>query len=238
MTARFVPALLTPVVLSGLGLPVASAQWEGEAGIGLVRSTGNATESSVSGTADLSYAVRPWTHNLLGDYYRSAEEGDPTQDRASIGYKADRQLGGAWYGWGAVRYERDEFADIKRRWATLLGVGYKFLDSDTHKLGAELGIGRRDSRFISPRVASKETVASLGIGYKGELSETVSLSQRLLVESGEDNTLVSSTSGLTVQMSERLAFNVSYSLRRNSDIPGPQGGKTNSLTTVNLLATF
>jgi len=238
MIVKITPPLAILFVSSTLLLPNAAAQWEGETGVGLVRATGNATESSVSGMADLSYAVKPWTHNLLGDYYRSAEEGEPTQDRASIAYKADRELGGAWYGWGAIRYERDEFADIERRWATLLGIGYKFLNSEAHKLGAELGVGRRDSRFVSPRAVSKETVASLGVNYKGKLSETVSLSQRLLVESGEDNTLLSSTSGLTVQMSERLAFNISYSLRKNSDIPGPRGGKTNSLTTVNLLVTF
>jgi len=238
MSEASVARLASVVLLNGLFLPVAAAQWVGEAGAGLVRASGNSTESSVSATADLGFAAKPWTHSVLGDYYRSAEDGEPTQERVSIGYKADRDLGVDWYGWGAIRYERDEFADIERRWATLLGIGYRFFDSEDHKLSAELGVGRRDSQFVSPRVDSQETVASIGVDYKGRLSDSVSLSQRLGVESGEDNTLLTSTTGLTVQMSERLALNLSYALRRNSDIPGPQGGKTNSLTTVNFLLTF
>jgi len=233
----YAPLITTLVLGMAVALPV-SAQWEGEAGAGLVRSSGNTAESSTSASADLSYETGQWAHNLLGDYYRSAEDGEAAQDRASIGYQADYDIDARWYGWAAVRYEQDEFADIDRRFAALIGAGSRFIDQEDHKLSVEVGVGGRDMRFLSERERSKEPVGSVGLNYRVRLASTTSVSQRLLVEVGDDNTLLKSITGLTVNLSERLALNLSYALRRNSDVRGPRGGKSNTLTTINLLLTF
>jgi len=73
--------------------------------------------------------------------------------------------------------------------------------------------------------------------YGWVISESTELSNRLLVESGADNTFAENTLGLTVAINSRMALKAGVSVRHNTDVdPGRE--KTDTLTTVNLVYNF
>lgn len=232
-------AVLTASLVSGLMMAApAHAQWKGEAGFGLVNASGNSDNSSLSGTVGLSKEGDVWKHNLLADLYKAQTDGVDSADRLMLGYKADRKINERTYAWGALRAEQDEFSDIDRRLVGSVGLGYKMLLGPVHTLDLEAGIGYRVTDFISATEKSKEGVGILAANYSGKLTDTVTLTQRLALEAGKDNKLISSTTGLNVKLSGSLSLAFAYILRRNSDIIGARGKKTDSLTTMNVVYSF
>jgi putative salt-induced outer membrane protein YdiY len=231
--------LLAATLISGLIVSgPAVAQWKGEAGVGLVNASGNTDNSSLSGTVGLSRQGELWKHNIFADIYKAQTDGVDSADRMMLGYKADRTLNERTYAWGALRMESDEFADIDRRLVGSIGLGYKVLLGPVHTLDVEAGLGYRITDFITATDKSKEAVGILAANYTGKLTDTVTLTQRLALEAGKDNKLLSSTTGLNVKLSSNLSLALAYILRRNSDIVGARGKKTDSLTTMNVVYSF
>ncbi|MGB7181728.1 MAG: DUF481 domain-containing protein [Burkholderiaceae bacterium] len=232
-------ALLATAVASALFTAgPAIAQWKGEAGVGLVSASGNTDNSSISGTVALSNQGPVWKHNVFADIHKAQTDGVDSANRLMLGYKADRAINERTYLWGALRMETDDFADIDRRLVGSVGAGYKVLLGPVHTLDVEAGVGYRTTNFISALPKSNEAVFILGANYVGKLTDTVTLSQRLGLEGGKDNTLLSSTTALNVKMSTNLSLSLAYIMRRNSDIVGARGKKNDSLATVNVVYSF
>ncbi|MEZ5738352.1 MAG: DUF481 domain-containing protein [Burkholderiaceae bacterium] len=229
--------LLTMLLLAGLSGP-ALAQWGGSAGLGLVVAAGNAQSQSVNGTANLARQVGQWKHHLSADVHRAKEGGIESADRLQLGYKADMTLTERLYGWGSMRYESDRFADIDRRLAGLAGVGLHTLRGPAHWLDLEAGRGYRRTTFASAMPDSHEAVGTLAANYEYRFNPTTSLTERLSVEAGQDNTLLAAITGLKVKMSDRLSLSLTYAVRRNSDFRGALGDKSDMLTTLNVVYGF
>lgn len=231
--ARLLPMFL----LVGLAGP-AHAQWRGSAGLGLVVAAGNAQSQSVNGTAKLDRQVGQWEHHLSAEVFRAKEGGVDSADRLQMGYKLDMALTERLYSWGSVRYENDRFADIARRLAGLVGIGLRTLRGPTHWLDLEAGLGHRRTTFTSATPDSHETVGNLAANYEYRFNAMTSFTERLSVESGQDNTLLTAISGLKVKMSDHLSLSLTYALRRNSDFRGALGDKSDMLTSLNVVYGF
>ena len=73
--------------------------------------------------------------------------------------------------------------------------------------------------------------------FSHKLTDTTSLFNTLLVESGNGNTYASDDIGLQVQMSKALALKAGYQVHHNSKaLEGTR--KTDTLTTVNVVYGF
>jgi len=69
------------------------------------------------------------------------------------------------------------------------------------------------------------------------LSGSTTLSDKLLVESGSNDTLVTNTLALAVKISTKLALSVGYNVQNNSNPPAGLK-KLDSLETLNLVYSF
>lgn len=221
--------------LSGTG---AMAQWSGGISAGLVNASGNSKSSSANVTLDIARAAGLWAHDLEAELYRAESEGEEQADRITTTYKLKRDVGVAWYAWASAGYTKDQFASIDRRLTAALGMGRHLLESPTHRLDVEAGLGWRHTRLIGPGESDGEAIVRAALDYNAKLTESSGFTQRLSVESGSDNTLLESRSGLKVMMSETLSLVLAYSIRRNSDIVGNRGARTDALTTVNVAYSF
>lgn len=211
------------------------AQWSGQAGLGVVAASGNTDNRSISGTLGLAKQSGQYKHNLFADVYKAKTNGVESADRFMLGYKADRKISERLYGWGSLRYETDSFADIDRRLVGGVGVGYKVLLGPVHNLDVEGGIGYQTTNFISATPKSSGAIALLAANYAAKMSDTLTFTQRLALEAGSDNKLLTSITGLNVKMSDVLSLSLGYTIRRNSDIVGARGKKSDNITTINLV---
>ena len=85
--------------------------------------------------------------------------------------------------------------------------------------------------------ADGQAIVSAGLDYSQALSSTTALSDKLLVEAGSNNTLITNTLALSVKMSTRLALSLGYTLQDNTR-PPPGLKYLDTTENVNLVYAF
>ena len=80
-------------------------------------------------------------------------------------------------------------------------------------------------------------VFTAGLDYSQAFTKTTTLTNKLLVEDGSGDTLITDALALTVKMSTRLALSIGYSLQDNTKPPDGLK-KVDSVETVNLVFSF
>ena len=69
------------------------------------------------------------------------------------------------------------------------------------------------------------------------LSSTTTLTDKFLVESGSQDTLITNALALSVKMSQKLALSVGYAIQDNTKPPAPLK-KLDTVETLNLVYAF
>jgi putative salt-induced outer membrane protein len=82
--------------------------------------------------------------------------------------------------------------------------------------------------------SQSDPVIVLGSTFEHNFNETTKLTNKLLAESGSDNTAVQDDISLQVNMNKTLALAVGFGVRYNTD-PPPLSKTTDLLTTINLV---
>jgi putative salt-induced outer membrane protein len=227
--------------------PAAHAQWTGKAEAGFLSSSGNTEATSANAKFDLTHEGARWRNNLFlgGQYGENAEFS--TSQRYEARYQADWKISDRLSWFGAVRGEKDRFSGFAYQATVSTGASYKFIDSASTKLDASLGAGYRRSRAetlvksdageVLDRIEGEvdsEPVATLSSNFEHSFTESTKLTNKLLAESGADNTALQNDIALAVSMTDTLALAVGFGVRYNSD-PPPLAEKTDTVTTVNLV---
>src|SRR5262249_17833965 len=131
-----------------------------------------------------------------------------------------------WF--GKLEYQDDKFSGFQYQASASTGLGRIFLQSDTDKLTAQLGIGirrlrpeqliRDDTGAVVNRIpgeSSEDGVVAGAVTYEHDFNTSTKLLESLSVESGRSNTLLKDNLGIQVKMSTSLALAISYSYIRN-----------------------
>src|SRR4051812_40454945 len=227
--------------------PAAHAQWSGKAEAGFLSSSGNTEATSANAKLDLTHEGARWRNSFfLGAQYGENAE-FATSQRYEARYQADWKLSDKLSWFGGVRGEQDRFSGFAYQATVSTGASYKFIDSPTTQLTASLGAGYRRSRSetliksdageVLDRIegdADSEPVATLSSSYEHSFTESTKLTDKLLAESGSDNTALQNDIALSVNMTDTLALAVGFGVRYNS-APPPLAEKTDTLTTINLV---
>jgi len=227
--------------------PAAQAQWTGKAELGVLQSKGNAESTSANTKIDLTHKGTLWRHNLFFGALYGENASFATAERYEARYQVDRNITDRLSWFGALRGEKDRYSGFAYQTTASTGASYKFIDSAVTKLTASLGAGYRSSKpetllktaagEVIGRVegdTNSEPVGTLSSDFEHAFTETTKITNKLLVESGADNTAVQNDIALQVSMSEKLALAVGYAVRYNSD-PAPLAKSTDTLTTINLV---
>jgi putative salt-induced outer membrane protein len=238
--------LFALVTLLATGVP-AHAQWTGKAELGYLQSSGNTEAASANTKFDLTHEGQKWKNNFfVGALY--SENGEfATAERYEARYQADYKINDRLSWFGALRGEQDRFSGFAYQATASTGASYKFIDRPTTKLDASLGAGFRRSRQETlvksdagevldriPGPLEDEVVATFSSNYEHDFTATTKLRNKLLAESGADNTSLANDIALEVSMTSTLALAVGFGIRYNSD-PPPLAESTDTLTTINLV---
>lgn len=245
---------MKPQLLRGLAVaaaliaaPAAHAQWTGKAELGVLISDGNTEAKSANTKLDLVHEGSKW-RNMLGFAALYGENAEfSTAERYEARYQTDYKITDKFSWFFSLRGEQDRFSGFEYQATAATGASYKFIDSPTTQLDASLGAGYRrlkeeilvksDAGEVLDRIEGEEgsePVLTFSSNYAHNFTENTKITNKLLAESGPDNTAVQNDIALAVSMSKALALAVGVGVRYNSN-PPPLAESTDTLMTVNLV---
>lgn len=224
--------------------------WTGKGQAGYTSSQGNSQAKSATAALDMGLVEGPWQHtfHLGGLYGESAKV--VAAERWDTAWQSAYNFTKQFYGFGGVRYQHDLYNGFLYQESIATGVGYKIFDSDATKLDVQVGVGYRKLRpdvlvqdstgaVIARELQPIESgaIGTVGVNYSQALSATTTLTDKLLVESGSSDTLITNALAVSVKISTKLALSVGYAIQDNSK--PPEGAKKlDTLETVNIVYSF
>jgi len=235
------------VLCAALVAPAAQAQWTGKAELGVLLASGNTESKSANTKVDLKRESEKWINTFsVGALYGENAEFS-TAERYEGKYQLDYRINDRLSWFGALRGEQDRFSGFVYQATASTGASYKFIDEPKTQLQASLGAGYRtlkdetliktDAGEVIGRIEGEtesDPVITLSSDYAHNFTDSTKISNKLLVESGSENTAIQNDISLAVSMTETLALAVGVGVRYNTD-PPPLAETTDVLTTINLV---
>lgn len=222
----------------------AHAQWAAKIEAGAVAARGNSDSDTSNLKLKVSRKYKRWLHTLDASGVYAADDVGATSQRWSVRGQSDYEIFDKGFGFASGRYEEDRFSGFEYQSTYGTGLGWRFFDNPITRLSAQIGAGykvvrRRDSlsedglTFIRGE-REEELIAQTTVDFEHQLTDTTKVLNKLLVESGGDNTFTQNDLSLQVKILGALALAVGYSVRYNTD-PPPDFTTTDTLTTLNLV---
>lgn len=210
--------------------------WFGTASLGYLATTGNTDSSSANGQFTLGRVDGPWRNVGTLKAIRGSTEGVVNAEEYAFTGQSDYRLDRGHYLFAALNFAHDSFGAYRQRASEVVGYGRRLIATDTHLLDAQIGVGARQLREQDGTRRNEGIVAGL-VKYDYKLSANSVFTQRLTVESGNDNTYGESVTALTARLLGRLALSVTYTVKHNTSVP-PDTERTDTSTAISLIYGF
>ena len=227
-------ALLVPFSLMAQDAP--ESPWSGKATLGYLATSGNTENTTLNTGFEVGYKAGKWAHLLNAAAVNASENEITTAEAYDVGWKSERNLSDKDFLFGRLSWRKDQFGGFDTQFSQTVGYGRRLIDSDKHKLNAELGAGARQSTLQSG-LKVDETVFRGGMYYKWLFSETSEFRQDLTAEGGEENTYVESVTAISAKLLGDLALVASYTIKHNTDV-SPLLEETDTYTALSLEYAF
>lgn len=221
----------------------AAADWSTKAEAGLVSARGNTHTDTSNAKFDVVRSEDRWKNSLGLSGVYAADEAGATAQRWDVRAQTEFTFDTRSFTFASARYEDDRFSGFEYQTTYAAGIGRRFIETDRTKLSAQLGLGYKvletrasveDDGTVIPSEREEDAVSQLGVEFEHALTDNTKIRNKLLTESGADNTSVQNDFALQVNMTRVLALAVGYGVRYNTK--PPEGfNKTDTLSTVNLV---
>jgi len=215
-TLVMVAALLAPFSL--MAQDELESPWAGKATLGYLATSGNTDNSTLNTGFEVGYKSGEWAHLLNAAAINASESEITTAEAYDLGWKSERNLSDKDFLFGRVSWRKDRFGGYDTQLSETIGYGRRLVDTDKHKLNAEIGAGARQSK-LQDGTKEDETIFRGGMYYKWLFSETAEFRQDLTVEGGDKNTYTESVTAISAKLLGELALVASYTIKNNSDVP-------------------
>jgi putative salt-induced outer membrane protein len=229
-TPVMVAVLIAPFTLMAQEAP--ESPWSGKATLGYLATSGNTENSTLNSGFALGYKHGKWAHLFEAAAVNARENDVTTAEAYDAGFKSERNITDHDFLYGRLSWRKDRFGAFDTQFSQTLGYGRRLVDTDKHKLNAEIGAGARQST-LQDGTDENETVMSAGLYYKWKFSETAEFRQDLSAEGGAENTYVESVTAISAKLFGDLALVASYTIKHNTDVL-PLTEKTDTYTALSL----
>jgi putative salt-induced outer membrane protein len=166
----------------------------------------------------------------------ASEDKVSTAEAYDAGWKSEWKLSEHDFLYARLDWRKDLFGAFDTQFAQTLGYGRRLIDTDKHKLNAEIGAGARQSE-TQDGIKENETIGTGGLYYKWLFSESAEFRQDLKVEAGAENTYFESITAVKSTLIGNLALVASYTVKHNTDVP-VLTEKTDTYTALSLEYAF
>jgi putative salt-induced outer membrane protein len=190
----------------------------GRVALGYLATSGNSESENLSLIFGGDYHGEIWNHNLEGRAVRASTSGITTAEAYALSWQSERDLSERSYIFGRAAWDKDKFSGYDQQLREVVGYGRRFIDNERHELNGEGGVGLRQSDLRNG-LSEDESIVRLSMDYTFQLSDTAEFRQRLGIESGSDNTYTETVTSLSADVWTNLAIVLSYTIKRNSDVP-------------------
>ncbi|KAF0806367.1 salt-induced outer membrane protein [Alcanivorax xiamenensis] len=214
--------------------------------------SGNTRSQNLAAVANLTHDGRLWRHTgkmeAVNEMSRNDEtrEDERTAERYYGSYKLDRKFGyeGRNYIFNIVTYDKDNFSGYHYQASYAVGLGRRFLDTETHTLDLEAGPGYRvdcldpSDSYTSCQDKEESLIGRFAAKYEWKISETASFKEDFTTEVGDENTVVRAETSLTSKINDHFSLRLSHLLKRNSKVPDDGSHRSDQETRVSVVYTF
>jgi len=206
--------------------------------LGVVNTTGN-TES-FAGNLRLEFikTTETWTHRFGATALFTSEDGVQDNERYTAELQSNRNLNEKSWIFGSYRYDADKFGSYDPSQTLTAGYGRDLMKSEKHHLKGEIGAGYRSLKETLTGTKETDVIARFLLDDTWQVWSTTVWTNRLLVETGKNNTFTQFNTGLAVSMTDRFSVKLGFEVRNNSKVPPGDTVKTDTITTVNLVYGF
>jgi len=212
--------------------------WSGSGELGYVKTTGNTDSSALNFKLGFVRTTERWRYRFAGTALTTSENGNKDNERYTAEAQADRKLGEKGYLFGVYRYDADKFGSYDPSQSFTIGYGYELMKSEKHVLKGEIGGGYRKLKERLTGNSDSDAILRLLLDDAWQIFETTSWTNRVLVETGSNNTFIQWNTGLTVSMTDAFAIRLGYELRNNSSLPPGDTVKKDTITSANIVYSF
>ena len=240
MTTRLLPMLLLLLPLLAQAqdeTDIEEGVWKGKGALGYTSTSGNTDSENLNASLQLGYDKMRWKHSLLLEVIQAETDNETSADSRAIRERSEYSLNEKSYAFGQARYEEDEFSGYDYQGSAVAGFGSRFIESDTQLLDLSVGAGYRRLKESESEETEDGPILTSDLTYEYKLSETSTISEVLLIETGEDNTYIQSETALRSKISGNLSSKISYLVKHNSDVPDDVE-ETDEIISVSLVYDF
>lgn len=219
-TLLLIPALLLPVLASAeesSEKPV--PEWKGSAELGSIRTTGNTDTSSLNARFNVLRKGKVWDSGLRLEALTSKEDGETSKEKYTSALQLDRNFTDHHYLALLGEYEDDRFSGYEYQSLISAGYGYRAINEKLMHLDFEAGPGYRYDKLNDTGDIEEETILRLAMKYFWVIREGVEFIELLSVDTGSDNTIWKSETGLKSQINGSLATKLTYKVKHTADVP-------------------
>ena len=214
--------------------------WKGEGELGITYTSGNTETQNFIAKLNINRTQTVWEHQADLEVLRAEDHSELTAERYVLNLQSNYKLSAKNYLFGAFRYEDDRFSGYDHQASLTTGYGRKVIDTERTSLKLEGGVGVRQTKLETPDETNNEGIVRLALNYSQHIGEHSVFTQDFLVETGSDNTYTESSTGLKVSVMDNIALKLSFTAKRNSDIPTTNTDieKTDTISAVTLVYSF
>jgi putative salt-induced outer membrane protein len=231
-----VAVLVLPLSSLAQSAPEPESPWSGKATMGYLATSGNTENSTLNSGFEVGYSTDNWAHLFKAKAVNASENNVTTAEAYDAGWKSERQITDHDFLYGRLDWRKDRFGGFDTQFSQTVGYGRRLIDTDKHKLNAEIGVGARQSE-AQDGTTENETIGTGGLYYTWVLSETAEFRQELKTEAGSENTYFESVTALKARLIGDLALVASYTVKHNTDVPALTE-KTDTYTALSLEYAF
>ncbi len=209
--------------------------WTGQGELGAFTSTGNAENTGITASLNLTREGINWRHKLSGRADYQETDGVATREQFLAAYEPNLKITDRLFAYALAQYERDRFQGFSARYSASGGLGYDVL-TDGPTLSVKAGPAWRRTELTTG--ASTSNLAGLAaLDFDWAISDSLSFTQdaSALVQSGS-STFISDT-GFQAAISDALSVRLSYTLEHDTD-PPLGAVKTDTLSRITILYDF
>ena len=164
-------ALVLPLSSQAQNAPEPESPWSGKATLGYLATSGNTENSTLNSGFEVGYSVEKWAHIFTAKAVNASENNVTTAEAYDAGWKSERQITDHDFLFGRLDWRKDRFGGFDTQFSQTVGYGRRLIDTDKHKLNAEIGAGARQSD-LADGTEESETIRPPCTPAPGPMSTT------------------------------------------------------------------
>jgi putative salt-induced outer membrane protein len=215
----------------------APKKWTATAESGVVISTGNTENKTISLKTYAKYEPEKWLYELKLEKLFGSTSGQAKADIFTAYQKSAYKMSGRDLIFESIKYNKDRFNGFNYEFNTTLGYERKIIDNSSVKLG--IAAGPSYYRFAKVEVTFNKLTATTNIPFLWNIREDLIFSQNLNFVFGDSSVglITESISGLQVKLIGNLAMKNTLTVKNKTK--APEGKKnTDTITEVTLVMDF